>query len=156
MPGAPGMEPVWEAPELDRLTADFPLGRARVLRIDGGMTLDLLYYLTIGFFFTHELDAVKRAEWRILPGLRLLPDRVGEQLFIWLHVPLFAALLLAGEGEETSAVRIGLASFAIIHVGLHWLYRNHPANAFNNLSSWALILGTGISGAAYMVAIAMA
>ncbi len=119
------------------------------------MTLDLLYYLTIGFFFTHELDAVKRAEWRILPGLRSLPDGLGEQLFIWLHVPLFAALLLAGAEEQEHAVRIGLASFAIIHVGLHWLFRNHPANSFNTLSSWALILGTGISGVAYLIAIAV-
>ncbi len=27
------------------------------------LTLETLYYLTLGFFFTHEVDAVKRHEW---------------------------------------------------------------------------------------------
>lgn len=118
------------------------------------MTLDFLYYLTVGFFFTHELDAVKRKEWRILPGLRALSDGLGEQLFIWLHVPVFAGLLLAGDGDGVNALRIALAIFAIIHVGLHWHFRNHPECAFNTFSSWALILLTGLSGAAYLSAAA--
>jgi len=119
------------------------------------MTLDLIYYLTLGLFFTHELDAVKRHEWRLLPVLRSRPDRSGEQFFIWIHVPIFMFLLLAGDGMDVNAVRVGFAIFAVIHVGLHWLFRNHPANEFNNASSWALIVGTGASGAAYLVAAEM-
>lgn len=91
-----------------------------------------------------------------MPGLRSLPEKVGEQLFIWLHVPILALLLIGGDGEVVNAVRIGLATFAVIHVGLHWSFRNHPANAFNTPSSWALILGTGASGTAYLLAISMA
>lgn len=60
---------------------------------------DVLYYAMIGAFFSHELDAVKRHEWRVLPLLRSLPERMGEQVFIWLHVPLFALLLWGGEGD---------------------------------------------------------
>lgn len=112
---------------------------------------DLLYYFMIGAFFTHELDAVKRHEWRVLPLLRSLPDRIGEQVFIWLHVPLFAVLLWGGDGDPESATRVGLAVFAVVHVGLHFAFRRHPAYEFNTASSLCLIVLTGLLGMVYLV-----
>lgn len=114
---------------------------------------DLIYYTMVGAFFTHELDAVKRHEWRVLPVLRLLPERTGEQVFIWVHVPLFAVLLWGGDGDPTSVIRVGLAVFAIVHVGLHILFRRHPAYEFNNASSWGLILLTGLLGTLFLFSI---
>lgn len=111
------------------------------------MTADMLYAALLGAFFTHELDAVKRHEWRLLPVLRALPDAAGEQVFIWAHVPLFAAILMAGADH---GVRLGVAVFAVLHVGLHWLFRRHPSYEFNTPSSWALILLTGAIGAGYV------
>lgn len=108
---------------------------------------DLLYYAMVGAFFTHELDAVKRHEWRVLPLIRSLPERTGEQVFIWVHVPLFALLLWGGDGDPVNATRCGIAVFAIAHVGLHILFCRHPAYEFNNTSSWGLILLTGFLGA---------
>ena len=112
---------------------------------------DLLYYAMVGAFFTHEMDAVKRHEWRILPLMRVLPESTGEQVFIWLHIPLFTLLLWHGDGDPTGPTRVGLAGFAVIHVGLHVLFRRHPANEFNNASSWGLILLTGLLGAIYLL-----
>ena len=111
---------------------------------------DVLYYAMIGAFFSHELDAVKRHEWRVLPLLRSLPEQMGEQVFIWLHVPLFALVLWGGDGDPGSVTRVGLAVFAIVHVGLHFMFRRHPTYEFNNLSSWGLILLTGFLGAMYL------
>ncbi|MEX3007994.1 DUF6713 family protein [Hoeflea sp. TYP-13] len=116
---------------------------------------DIIYYLMVGVFFTHELDAVKRHEWRVLPLLSHLPDRGAEQFFIWFHAPIFALLLLGGDGEPSNGLRLGLAGFAIVHVGLHWIFRKHPAYEFNNPSSWALILLTGILGAAYLTLVSV-
>lgn len=115
--------------------------------------LDLIYYALVGAFFTHELDAVKRHEWRVLPLVRSLPEPLGEQVFIWVHVPLFAFLLWGGDGEPSGATRVGVAVFAIVHVGLHYVFRKHPAYEFNNLSSWGLILLTGLLGAIYLFAL---
>lgn len=107
----------------------------------------LLYWLMVAAFLTHELDAVRRHEWRVLPLTSFLPDRVGEEFFVWLHVPLFLAVLHFS-GEE--GFRTGLAAFALVHVALHWMFRLHPAYEFNNPSSWALILLTGTFGAGYL------
>ena len=108
-----------------------------------------LYVLMLSFLMTHEVDAAFRHEWRVLPITSFLPDELGREIFIWAHVPLFAAILLASNNER---VRIGLAVFSVIHVGLHWLFRNHPAYEFNNASSWGLILGAGALGLGYLFA----
>lgn len=115
---------------------------------------DFIYYAMVGAFFTHELDAVKRHEWRILPLIRSLPERTGEQVFIWIHAPLFGLLLWDGEGDPTSVTRVGLALFGIVHVGLHILFRRHPDYEFNNASSWGLIVLTGLLGALYLFSVA--
>jgi len=114
---------------------------------------DFLYYATVGALFTHELDAVKRHEWRVLPLIRSLPERIGEQVFMWIHAPLFALLLWGGDGESASVTRVWLAAFAIAHIGLHFLFRRHPAYEFNNSSSWGLILLTGLLGAIYLLSL---
>ncbi|WP_127112344.1 DUF6713 family protein [Shimia sediminis] len=114
--------------------------------------LELLYYILVGSFLAHELDAVRRHEWRILPLTSFLPDRTGAQVFIWAHIPLMALLLWGGDGNSANGVRLGIAVFAIVHVGLHVLFRRHPDNEFNTAASWALILLTGLLGLLYLIA----
>ena len=113
---------------------------------------DILYWTMLAAFLTHELDAVKRHEWRILPLTSFLPERVGEQVFIWMHVPLFLLILWGSSDGGSGAFARGLSAFAIVHVGLHWLFRRHPANEFNNPSSWGLILMAGGFGALHLIA----
>jgi hypothetical protein len=113
---------------------------------------DVLFWAMISAFITHELDAVKRHEWRVLPLTSFLPERVGEQVFIWMHVPLLLILLwFSREGANTTFAQV-FSSFAIFHVLLHWLFRKHPAYEFNNFSSWAIIVLTGVLGAAHLIA----
>ena len=115
------------------------------------MVSELLFWAMISAFLTHELDAIKRHEWRVLPLIRSLPEKPAEQCFIWLHLPLCLALFwFAREGADTLFAK-GFSLFAVIHVLLHWLFRKHPAYEFNNVSSWLIILVTGILGAAHLV-----
>ena len=104
----------------------------------------------LAFLFTHEVDAAFRHEWRVLPITSFLPEEIGREVFTWAHVPLFAGIMLFSASER---LRIGLAAFCVIHVGLHWIYRKHPAYEFNNMSSWAFILAAGVSGVAFAVAL---
>ncbi len=113
---------------------------------------DLFYFCMLGFFLTHELDAMKRHEWRVLPLTSFLPDHLGELVFIWAHVPIIAGLFFFGGLDAGSTTALGLSIFGIIHVFLHIAFRNHPHYEFNNLSSWLLIIGTGIFGALHLVA----
>lgn len=112
--------------------------------------LEFAYFLMLALFITHELDAVKRHEWRVLPLTSLLPDRVGEQVFIWAHVPLFALLFHFGGLYPQSPVALGISTFSIIHILLHIGFRNHPKYEFNNTSSWTIILATGFFGALHL------
>ena len=117
--------------------------------------LSFVYVLSVALMLTHELDAVRRHEWRILPGMERLPDARGAQLFVWVHAPLVAALLWFSFSDgATNLFRAGFCVFCIVHAGLHWWYRNHPFCEFNNPGSRLLIWMTGISGAAYLVLLA--
>jgi len=116
------------------------------------MLIKVLYWLMVAALFTHELDAVKRHEWRILPLLRNLPDSVGEQTFVWMHLPGFFLIFWFSQQGAGSIFAIGLSAFAIIHVGLTWLLQKHPAFEYNNPSSWLLICLTGLLGGFHILA----
>ena len=104
-------------------------------------------WLTIGLLLTHELDAVRCREWRVLPLTSWLPDKTGEAVFLWAHVPLVMLVIwIAGQGAS-SLPALGFSGFAILHVGLHWVFRNHPEYAFKDLTSQLLILLPGGAGA---------
>lgn len=116
------------------------------------MMADLLFYAMLAFLFSHELDAVGRHEWRMLPLLNKLSDERGAKVFIWLHVPLFMAIFYFIATGSNARFELLLSGFSVVHVGLHWLYRNHPDNEFNNPGSVALILGAGLLGAMHILA----
>lgn len=113
---------------------------------------DLFYWAMISAFFTHELDAIKRHEWRVLPVTSFLPEKTGEQVFIWMHIPLFFCLLWFSRDGAHTTFALGLSVFSIFHIVLHWIFRKHPAYEFNNVSSWAIIAVTGLLGAAHLIA----
>lgn len=105
----------------------------------------------IGFalLLTHELDAVARAEWRVLPLTSWLPEHVAFPAFVLLHVPLFAWLLWL-VGHTDPAVRrrwqTVLSAFLVIHVGLHLLFSGHAHYDFHGAMSQLLIFGGGAFG----------
>jgi hypothetical protein len=96
------------------------------------------------------MDAVRRHEWQILPGLaRLSNDAHGYTLFTALHIPLYTLLLWAfwpNGATLNQNVVVGFDIFCIVHVLLHILFIKHPRYQFNNPFSWTLIIGAGIAG----------
>ena len=110
---------------------------------------DFSFFLMLSLFMTHEIDAVKQREWRMLPVLNRLDDEAGFWWFTALHVPMF---LLFFWYFNAVGFRIGLSAFAVIHAGLHWILRKHPNYEFNNLLSDTLVRGAAIAGALYLIA----
>lgn len=114
-----------------------------------------LYYLGIACLFTHELDAMTHAEWRLLLVLRSMPDATASPLFVALHVPLFFAVLwLSQHGRETvrSATRIAVAAFLVVHGVLHFAVSSTPHYDFHGPLSKALIGSAAVFGVAYLLA----
>lgn len=115
---------------------------------------ELPILLGFGFLATHELDAVTQSEWRLLYLLRAMPEPLARDVFVALHVPLFALLLWLCHHPRPvlrEGSRMALAIFLVVHVGLHLRLQAHPLYHFHGLLSQALILGGGACGLCYLL-----
>jgi len=93
---------------------------------------DDLHRAVISVSLTHGLDAAKRHEWRVLPTTDCLPERTGEQVFIWMHIPLFLVFLWFTQADAHTTLAIGSHAFAVFHVFVlygvfpHWTIESTP------------------------------
>jgi hypothetical protein len=114
-----------------------------------------LYSLGLAFLFAHELDAVTHSEWRLLFGLRSLPDTTALPAFVSLHVPLFFGILWFSYHQRDRVrelSRLLVAGFLVLHAGLHVLNSSAPNYEFQGVLSNVLIASAGVCGAAYVAA----
>jgi hypothetical protein len=112
------------------------------------------FFVALAFMLTHEMDAIKRREWRIFPLTSRLDDDRGYRVFTAVHVPLYLLLfwaLFTPDGLNQGVMR-GLALFFVVHLGLHLLFLRHPRNEFKSALSWILIVGAALAGALHFVA----
>ena len=115
---------------------------------------NLLFYLYFATLITHELDAIAQSEWRLLFILRNLPEQIAPSAFVIIHIPLITVLLWLTNNESQSIKnwsRIALATFLVIHSGLHKLLENSPNYTFNSPLSIGLIYGAGLLGLFYLI-----
>lgn len=115
---------------------------------------NLLFNLGLATLFTHELDAITQKEWHLLYILRDLPEKAAAQIFVIVHVPLFALifwLVFNAKLNIKEWSKIILASFFIIHAVLHKALESHPLYTFDSLMSQGLIFGAGLLGLIYLI-----
>ncbi len=112
------------------------------------MESHFFFFASLALILTHELDAVKQREWRILPLTFWLPERWGYLVFTALHIPLLTLLFLElySKDDLNRGLIKGLDIFFIVHVVLHLLLLAHPKNEFGSAFSWILIGGASLSG----------
>jgi hypothetical protein len=111
------------------------------------MPINTFFYLGLSFLIVHEMDAVRCKEWRILPILSLLNDKIGFTVFILAHVPLLYIIFWQCQSIPNSRSFIqGFDIFMIIHMGLHILLLKHKHNEFIEPISWFIIIGAGVCG----------
>ena len=114
------------------------------------MSHSVFFLVGLAFLLTHEMDAVRLREWRLLPILSRLNDHMGFLVFTGLHVPLYVLLFvlaLGFAGPDTGTTMVmALDVFVMVHVGLHLLFLSHPRNEFRSLFSWCLIVAAGVAG----------
>ncbi|NNL66557.1 MAG: hypothetical protein HKP30_09965 [Myxococcales bacterium] len=115
----------------------------------------VFYYLGIAFLFTHELDAMTHAEWRLLFVLRDLPEGTASPWFVALHVPAFFFILWLsqhGRARVRDGTRFAVAAFLVIHAVLHAGLSSAPDYGFHGALSQVLIAGAAVFGSAYLLA----
>ncbi len=109
----------------------------------------LLFYLGLALLTYHELDAVARHEWRILPGLSLLDDGPAMAVFILAHIPLFAILFWL-TGHRVDAIRdrsqFVVDLFLVIHGFIHFALSGHPLYEFKPPIETITVYGGAIIG----------
>jgi hypothetical protein len=118
------------------------------------MIIDLIFYLGLSFLFVHELDAIKRHEWRIFPGLSSFEDNLSYQLFVALHIPLFVLILwfLCHPSAQINFwFRISIDSFLIIHFGLHHFLKSHGKYEFTQKFSKIIINLAALTGLIHLI-----
>ena len=106
------------------------------------MTSNLIFYTGLSLLLAHELDAIKRHEWRIFPGLSKLRDDLSYHLFVGLHIPLFILILwfLCHPSELVRFwFQISVDSFLIIHLVLHQFFKFHDKYEFTQQFSKTII-----------------
>jgi hypothetical protein len=110
-------------------------------------TTHLLLFISVAFFFVHELDAIQQHEWRFFFASTPLVDNRAYQLFTALHIPLFIFIMW---NLPSLPFKIGFDLFMIGHAALHFLLRNHPNVNFNNWFSRLWIFGGAFFGATHL------
>lgn len=118
------------------------------------MVIDLIFYMGLALLLTHELDAIKRHEWRIFPGLSNLNDNLSYYLFIVLHIPLFILIfwLLCHPSENVHFwFKICVDGFLIIHLGLHHFFKSHDKYEFTQQFSKIIINLMALTGLIHII-----
>jgi len=118
------------------------------------MIIDLIFYTGLSLLLTHELDAIKRHEWRLFPGLSNLNEKISYQLFIVLHIPLlvFIFWFLCHPSERVQFwFQTGVDGFLIIHLGLHHYFKSHDKYEFTQPFSKFIINLMALAGLIHII-----
>jgi hypothetical protein len=111
------------------------------------------FLLGVSMLFTHELDAMTHAEWRVLPLTSWLDPEFGRIAFVGLHVPIFSlvlGLLTSKLPERARRAQVWIAAFMVAHAALHFGFSGHPAYTFAGVLSNGLIFGSAALSTAYL------
>jgi len=103
---------------------------------------NLLFFFLLSLLVVHELDAIRRHEWRMFIILNKMDDEKAFQVFSILHVPLLMAIFWLITSPSAIVVfwsQVVVATFSIIHKFLHDSFQKHPNNEFCTTFSKRLI-----------------
>lgn len=104
-----------------------------------------IFYFGFTFFILHEMDAIKRKEWRMFNIFSKQDDQLAYTVFSVLHLPLFFIILMCMKMYRNNTMII-LDIFFIIHLILHMMFIKHKQNEFHSYYSWFLIIGMSLLG----------
>lgn len=111
------------------------------------MNSDILFYIALSLFFTHQVDAIRCKEWRILPGLSSLKENFAEKLFIAIHIPVFILIFILisiPSPDVKYYFQITIDVMISGHIGKHIILSKNKENLFNDNLSKMIILFSSV------------
>ena len=110
----------------------------------------ILFLFNLALFLLHEMDAIRRSEWRLFIVLKDLEDSKAYQIFTIIHLFLYVIILSLLFSQYQTITFWVLDIFFIIHAILHLLFERHPRNEFKNTFSRAIIYSMGMLAAIHL------
>jgi len=110
----------------------------------------ILFLFNLALFLLHEMDAIRRSEWRLFIVLKDLEDSKAYQIFTIIHLFLYVIILSLLFSQYQTITFWVLDIFFIIHAILHLLFERHPRNEFKNTFSRAIIYPMGMLAAIHL------
>ncbi len=93
------------------------------------------------------MDAMRCKEWRIFPLTSFLNDKLGETVFMFVHIPLFYGIFFELiEKPNNAKFMVGFDYFFLVHLVLHLIFLKHPKNEFKDWKSWSIIIAAALFG----------
>lgn len=108
------------------------------------ITQNLIFSLALALLFTHEMDAIRKQEWKMFILLKEMEEERAYRIFMLLHIPLYTVLLMLLFSTKFRTGVYLTDTFLIAHMLIHLGFRNHPANRFNNGISKGIIFLAGV------------
>jgi hypothetical protein len=100
------------------------------------MLMNYLFLLNISLLILHEMDAIRRKEWKLFIVLKDMQEERGYLVFSLLHLPLCFIILyfIMDNGSPYYHVfTLVINGFLIFHGGIHLLFRNNRDNKFRGV-----------------------
>ena len=118
-------------------------------------TITVIFALELALFFTHEMDAVRRKEWKMFILLKKMGDEKAYQIFMLLHIPLYLIILLLFTFPSLYIGYFVIDIFLMAHMFIHFGFKQHPANKLNGAISRGIINSAGLLAIIHLIAISL-
>ncbi|MBU5354633.1 MULTISPECIES: DUF6713 family protein [Paenibacillus] len=111
----------------------------------------ILFLFNLSLFLLHEMDAIRRSEWKLFIVFKDMKQEQAYTCFTWIHLPLYTIILsLLFSSYQTITFWV-LDIFFIIHTVLHFFFEKHPRNEFKNRFSRSLIYPMGLIALIHLI-----
>jgi len=111
----------------------------------------MLFLINLSLFLLHEMDAIRRSEWRLFIILKDMDDSKAYKVFTFIHFFLYIIILSLLFSHYQTVLFWILDLFFIIHAVLHLIFERHPRNEFKNSFSRFIIYPMGILAVVHFI-----
>lgn len=107
------------------------------------------------FIIVSRNPKVSKWAFQSIALVSFLPEELGFNTFVLIHIPLFAVLVAVVSSNNSrlrKLSRLGVGVFLLFHAGLHVLFTNVDGYEFDSMLSSLLIFGGAFVGGLYLLA----